>query len=1044
MSLRPPLWPAVRILLTLAALAATAAAQSYSWTTLAGQPPATGTADGTGAAARFHFPTGLASDSFATVYVCDSANHTVRRITAAGAVSTYAGSPGRSGSTDGRAALFNSPAGLALARDGSLYIADRLNHLIRRLALDGSVSTIAGQAGLAGSADGPAAAARFNEPWGLAFDPASNLYIVERGNATVRRLTPEGLVSTVAGTAGLTGATDGTGPAARFSAPTALTTDSAGNFVVADTGNATIRKFTAAGVVTTFAGTAGLTGTAHGTGPAARFTAPLALVGDANGNIYVADAANDTIRIITAAGVVGPLIGGADPHGYLDGPGNTARFLGPAGLAISTDGFLYIADSNNHSIRRAASNLAISTIAGPGGNAGSADGPRATARLNGPLGLGLDATGNLFVADSRNSTIRRVTPAGLVTTVAGAAGEAVHADSFTGSGRFGAPAGLALIDNGLVVISDPAFHTLRSTDNRGTTLTIAGSPGAAGATDGPSAAARFNTPWGLAADRDNTIYVADAGNHVIRRLAASAVTTVAGLAGLAGANDGTPGRLNAPRGVALDAAGNLFIADTGNHTIRKLTPAGVLSTVAGLAGSPGHTDGATAAARFNTPGGLAVDRAGNLFVADTGNHLVRRITPAGLVTTIGGSVGTTAPAYADGSGAAARFLSPSAIAVDAAGVLYVVEAGNNLLVKGEVDVAPVITAHPASLATAAGSATTLSVSATGGGLAYQWKFNGALLSGATAAAFTVASAQPASAGSYTVTVSNSLGQVTSAPAVLTVAPAAQPGRLINLSVLTDIAAVGDSFTLGYVVGGNGTLGSKPLVLRAAGPSLGALGVPGTLADPKLELFAGSALTGENDDWGGAAPLTAALANVGAFPYTGPASKDAAVAAFLTTRDNSVAVSSAANGTGKVIAEIYDATPAANFSTLTPRLLNVSVRKHLGSGLTAGFVLGGGASTNVLIRAVGPGLAAFGVPDTVVDPQLTLFNSASVKLDANDNWSGTATLTAAFARVGAFALPATTSKDAALLVTLPPGGYTVEVTGVNATTGVALVEVYEVP
>ena len=217
-----------------------------------------------------------------------------------------------------------------------------------------------------------------------------------------------------------------------------------------------------------------------------------------------------------------------------------------------------------------------------------------------------------------------------------------------------------------------------------------------------------------------------------------------------------------------------------------------------------------------------------------------------------------------------------------------------------------------------------------------------------------------------------------------------------------------------------------------------------MEDPKLELFAASTKTGENDNWGGSPTLTAALANVGAFAYVGPTSKDAAVAAQIATRDNSVAVSSSNNGTGKVIAEIYDATPTASFATITPRLLNVSVRKHLGAGLTAGFVLGGDSPTTVLIRAVGPGLAAFGVPGTVVDPQLTLFNSASTKIGENNDWGGTAALTDAFARVGAFALPAVSSKDAALLVRLPPGLYTVEVAGVANTTGVALVEVYAVP
>jgi hypothetical protein len=271
---------------------------------------------------------------------------------------------------------------------------------------------------------------------------------------------------------------------------------------------------------------------------------------------------------------------------------------------------------------------------------------------------------------------------------------------------------------------------------------------------------------------------------------------------------------------------------------------------------------------------------------------------------------------------------------------------------------------------------------------------------------------------------------------------ANPARLINLSILTDIPAPGENFTLGYVVGGVGTSGPKPLVIRAAGPSLGALGVGGTLEDPKIELFTTSQ-TGENDNWGGSATLTAALSAVGAFPYVGPASKDAAIAANITTANNTVSVSSANNGTGLVIAEIYDATSTANFTTATPRLLNVSVRKHLGTGVTMGFTVGGTGSKSILIRAVGPTLGDFGVPDTVADPKLELFNSSSAKIGENDNWGGTPALSSAFGAVGAFGLPAT-SRDAAILATLTPGGYSVQVGGTANTTGVALVEVYEVP
>jgi hypothetical protein len=333
-------------------------------------------------------------------------------------------------------------------------------------------------------------------------------------------------------------------------------------------------------------------------------------------------------------------------------------------------------------------------------------------------------------------------------------------------------------------------------------------------------------------------------------------------------------------------------------------------------------------------------------------------------------------------------------------------------------------------------------------LAYQWRKNGTPITCATAPTFTISNATAADAGTYSALISNGLGSITSGDAALTVllpGNANDPGRIINLSILTDIARAGDEFTMGFVVGGAGTSGEKPLVIRAAGPSLGALGVPGTLDDPQLELYAGPTKTGGNNDWGGGADLAAALSAVGAFAYSGPTSKDAAVTARIATRDNSVKVSANGSGTGTVIAEVYDATPSSGFSATTPRLLNVSVNKNIGTKLTAGFVIGGSSSKTVLIRAIGPGLAALGVPASIVvpDPQLVLFGGAGVKAGENNDWGGTAALKAAATSVGAFSIPET-SKDAALLITLNPGSYSVEVTGVGGASGIAVIEVYDVP
>ena len=324
-------------------------------------------------------------------------------------------------------------------------------------------------------------------------------------------------------------------------------------------------------------------------------------------------------------------------------------------------------------------------------------------------------------------------------------------------------------------------------------------------------------------------------------------------------------------------------------------------------------------------------------------------------------------------------------------------------------------------------------------ISYQWFTNATPISGATHASLLLPRVRPSDAGSYTVVVTNAAGSVTSAAARLTVAFS----RLINLSVLAPLATPGDTLTLGYVMGGTGTAGTTPLLVRAAGPSLGPLGVAGPLADPKIEFFAGATKTGENDNWAGAGAVASAMAAVGAFAYTGPTSRDAAVVLTVAGGDNSVRVSAADNGTGRVIAELYDANPAAGLTGVEPRLVNASVLQQVGTGFTAGFVVGGTSVKHVLIRAVGPTLgSAFGVGGAVSDPQLTL-NSGPTAIATNDNWGGGATLGSAFASVGAFALPAN-SRDAAVMASLHPGNYTVQVSGVGGANGLVLVEIYELP
>jgi hypothetical protein len=269
----------------------------------------------------------------------------------------------------------------------------------------------------------------------------------------------------------------------------------------------------------------------------------------------------------------------------------------------------------------------------------------------------------------------------------------------------------------------------------------------------------------------------------------------------------------------------------------------------------------------------------------------------------------------------------------------------------------------------------------------------------------------------------------------------RPCRLANLSVLTTLGGSGDNFTMGYVVGGDGTTGPKSLLFRAAGPALTGLGITGFLEDPKIELFAGATRTGENDNWAGFPALGSAMSAVGAFPFPDANSKDAAALVATTVGSNSATVSG--TGRGTVLAEIYDTAPSGSFTNATLRLLNVSVLRNLGSGITVGFVVAGSGSKNFLIRAIGPTLSTlFGVGGAIIDPQLELYRGPT-KIAENNDWAGTTSLADAFAQVGAFSLAAT-SRDAALVASLQPGNYTVRVTGVGNMTGIVLVEVYEAP
>jgi hypothetical protein len=391
-------------------ITATNSPTSYNAT---GLPAGLSVNTATGAITGTPTAVGVATVTLSATNAAGTGTATLTLTIRGGAVAvTVAGQAGTSGSTDGAgsAARFNFPSDVVVDAAGNRFVVDSSNHTIRKTTTAGVTSTFAGVAGTPGSTDATGSAARFNFPAGLAIDGSGNLYVADTGNDTIRKVTAAGVVSTLAGVAGASGSADGTGSAARFAAPADVTVDSTGTLYVADTGNSTIRMVTGAGVVTTFAGRAGSTGSADGTGSAARFFSPegVAVTGGATATIYVADTASDTIRLITAGGAVSTLAGGAGSVGSTDGFGSAARFNHPAQVTVDGSSNVYVSDTDNSTIRLVTPGGAVGTLAGVAGVTGSADGIGSAARFNHPTGLSVDITGDIYVADTDNHIIRVV------------------------------------------------------------------------------------------------------------------------------------------------------------------------------------------------------------------------------------------------------------------------------------------------------------------------------------------------------------------------------------------------------------------------------------------------------------------------------------------------------------------------------------------------------------------------------------------------------------------------------------------------------------
>ena len=610
-------------------------------------------------------PTAVTADTAGNVFVADGRR--VRKVDASGVIATFAGTGDWGFSGDGGPATeaqLRSPFGLAVDAAGNLFVADGLNHRIRKVDAAGTITTVtgSGEPGFAGDG-GPATDAQLSRPYDVAVDAAGNLFVADGFNHRIRKIDTAGTITTVAGT-GQQGFWGDGGPAAEAELylPTGVAVDAAGNLLVADRSNHRIRKVDAAGTITTVAGS-GERGFAGDGGPAtdAQLQWPFGVAVDAAGNLFVADQWNHRIRKVDAAGTITTVAGNGE-RGFAGdgGPATEARLSSPCSVAADTAGNLFVCDWSNYRIRKVDAMGTITTFAGTadrtdGWIGGSSD----EAKFEFLSSIVVDGAGTLYFADSGSGRIWKLDSSGTIAVVAGS-GE----PGFAGDGglateaQLGGPTGVAVDTAGNVFVADRLNDRIRKVDAAGTITTVAGSGERGFAGDGGSATdAQLSGPTSVAVDAANNVFVADRSNHRIRKVdAAGTITTVAGSGERGFAGDGGPAtdaQLYGPTGVAIDAAGNLFVVDSNQNRIRKIDAAsGNIETILESEGYPLRA--------------VAVDADGNVYAG--GGFRIRMVDSHGEVALIAGT--GAGGFWGDGEPAAGAGLSVSGMAVDGSGAVW--------------------------------------------------------------------------------------------------------------------------------------------------------------------------------------------------------------------------------------------------------------------------------------------------------------------------------------------------------------------------------------
>ena len=595
------------------------------------------------------------------IFRMDASSGQVTRIAGNGGPFGYSGDNGPATS-----ASFNSPEGIAVDSAGNVYVADSGNNVVRKIS-NGTITTFAGNGQWGYSGDGgPATSASLGDPGAVTLDSAGNLYIADTRNFVIRKVS-SGIISTVAGNGKAGNSGDG-GPAlnAEFAFPEGVAVDSAGkNLYIADADNGVIRKVSN-GIITAFAGD-GQMGYSGDNGPAtsASLNEPASVAVDSAGNVYIADTNNAVVRKVSN-GIITTFAGNGT-YGYSGDGGlaTSAELASPSGVAVGNNAGVFILDYANPVIRKVTGNGVINTVVGGGSGFWGDNGPATGSMFEQPLGVAVDANSNVYVADGNDNAIRKVSN-GTITTIAG--------NGFSNYAGDGGPASSALGDdpNGVVVdAAGTVYFTVQGDEvvrklSKGVISTVAGNGYYGYSGDGgPATSATLAVPQGLAIDSAGNIYIADSSNNVIRKVSNGTITTVAGSGKWGYTGDGGPATsatLDNPVGVAADSAGNIYIADRSNNAIRKVSN-GTITTIAN-------------ATHLNQPSAIALDMAGNLYVGDNSGTISK--ISNGVVTPI---AGTGKEGYSgDGGPALSATLGwVSGLAVDAAGDIYFADSSNNAI-----------------------------------------------------------------------------------------------------------------------------------------------------------------------------------------------------------------------------------------------------------------------------------------------------------------------------------------------------------------------------